>query len=60
MNNKRVLVIDDEDSFPFLSDDEAELFNSFGDEANVRGLCLVGEFALPIVTCLVTSSPRVV
>ncbi len=25
------LVIDDEDSFLFLSDDEVKLFNSFGD-----------------------------
>jgi hypothetical protein len=25
------LVIDDEDLFPLLSDDEVELFNSFGD-----------------------------
>jgi hypothetical protein len=32
-----------EDLFPFLSDDdEANLFNYFGDEINVRGLCPVG------------------
>ena len=54
------LVIAGEDLFPLLSVDEADLFDSFGDETNVRGLCPVGEFALPIVTCLVISSPRVV
>ena len=54
------LVIDDgEDLFPFSSNDEVDLFDSFGDEANVRGGCLVEEFALPIVTFLVTSSLRV-
>ena len=54
------LVVDDEDLFPFLYNDEADLFDCFCDETNVRGSCPVGEFALPIVTCLVISSPRVV
>ncbi len=51
------LVIDDnEDLFPSLSCDEANPFDSSDNEDDVRGWCPVEEFALPIVTCLVTGS----
>ena len=53
------LVIDDyEDLFPSSSDDEANLFDSSDNDDNVCGWCSVEEFALPIVTFLVTSSLR--
>ncbi len=52
------MIDDNEDLFPSLSDDEANLFDSSNDEDNVYGWCPVEEFAFPIVTCLVTSSLR--
>ncbi len=52
------MIDDNEDLFPSLSSDEADLFDSSGDEDNVCGWCPVEEFVFPIVTCLVTSSLR--
>ena len=53
-----LVIDDDEDLFPSLFNDEANLFNFSNNDANVCGWCSVEEFALPIVTCLVSSSLR--